>query len=59
LLLVMRESAAMGVILAVHLGIVLALFVLMPFSKFVHGLYRTLALVRNAAEKRSGAIVQG
>ena len=59
LLLVLRESAAMGLVLAVHLGLVLALFLLMPFGKFVHGLYRTLALVRNAAEKRGGAVVQG
>ncbi len=52
LLLACRATAAMGALLAVHLGIILALFVLLPYSKFVHALYRTLALVRSAA--RSG-----
>lgn len=53
LLLVLRETAAMGVLLAVHLGFVLALFLLLPYSKFVHGVYRFVALLRNAAEERS------
>ncbi|HVB89862.1 MAG TPA: tricarballylate utilization 4Fe-4S protein TcuB [Beijerinckiaceae bacterium] len=59
LLLTLRESAAMGALLAVHLGLVLAFFVLAPFSKFVHGIYRTLALIRYAGEKRSGAVTLG
>jgi citrate/tricarballylate utilization protein len=50
LLLGLRETALMGVLLAVHLGCVLALFATIPYSKMVHGLYRTLALVRHAAE---------
>jgi citrate/tricarballylate utilization protein len=52
LLLGIRESGAMGIALAVHLGFVLALFVLMPYSKFIHGAYRFAALVRNAREAR-------
>ena len=32
--------------LALHLGAVLALFLSMPYGKFVHGLYRYLALSR-------------
>ncbi len=36
----------MGFILAVHLGIVAGLFVVMPYSKFVHGVYRCAALKR-------------
>jgi citrate/tricarballylate utilization protein len=43
-LLVLRESGAMGSLLAVHLGAVLALFVTLPYGKFVHGLYRLTAL---------------
>lgn len=51
LLLALRTTGAMGVTLAVHLGFVLALFVTMPYSKFVHGLYRTGALIRHAIER--------
>ncbi|HEY7549455.1 MAG TPA: tricarballylate utilization 4Fe-4S protein TcuB [Hyphomicrobiaceae bacterium] len=52
-LLVLRETAAMGLLLALHLGVVLALFLTLPYGKFVHGLYRFLALVRYAREKRA------
>ena len=51
LLLAVRATGAMGTVLAVHLGFVLALFVTMPYSKFVHGLYRTGALIRHAIER--------
>jgi citrate/tricarballylate utilization protein len=52
LLLALRGTGAMGIALAVHLGFILALFALLPFSKMVHGLYRSLALLRNATERR-------
>jgi citrate/tricarballylate utilization protein len=51
LLLALRETGAMGVLLAVHLGIVLSLFLLLPYSKFVHGIYRSAALLRHALER--------
>jgi citrate/tricarballylate utilization protein len=51
LLLVFRSTAAMGVILAVHLGLVFAFFLTMPYGKFVHGIYRFAALVRYAQER--------
>jgi citrate/tricarballylate utilization protein len=50
LLLALRESSAMGVTLAVHLGLVAGVFLTMPYGKFVHGFYRFAALVRNAVE---------
>lgn len=54
-LLLLRETAAMGTTLAVHLGFVAAFFLAMPYSRFVHGLYRFAALVRYAAERRHHA----
>ena len=41
----------MGTLLAIHLGIVAALFITMPYGKFAHAVYRYLALVRNASEQ--------
>jgi len=51
-LLAFREHGSMGTWLAVHLGFVLALFLTMPYGKFVHGLYRLVALVRHHLERR-------
>ncbi|MBR0894308.1 tricarballylate utilization 4Fe-4S protein TcuB [Bradyrhizobium tropiciagri] len=51
-LLLWRETAAMGPLLALHLGVVFALFITMPYGKFVHGIYRFVALVRYARERR-------
>jgi citrate/tricarballylate utilization protein len=52
-LLVLRDTAAMGPLLALHLGVVFALFLTMPYGKFVHGIYRYVALVRYAQERRA------
>jgi citrate/tricarballylate utilization protein len=49
-LLVLRNEAAMATLLVVHLGAVLALFVTLPYGKFVHGIYRAAALVKYASE---------
>jgi citrate/tricarballylate utilization protein len=54
LLLVLRETPAMGALLRVHLGIVLGLFLTLPYGKFVHGIYRSGALVRSVLEASRG-----
>ena len=45
-------TPAIGLLLAVQIGIVFALFITMPYGKFVHGIYRYVALVRYARERR-------
>jgi citrate/tricarballylate utilization protein len=37
--------------LVIHLGLVMGLFITMPYGKFVHGIYRLSALVKNAKEE--------
>jgi len=51
-LLALRDTSWMGVTLIIHLGAVMALFVSLPYGKFVHGIYRGAALVKFALEKR-------
>lgn len=55
LVLFLRGTAAMGPLLLVHLGVVLALFLTMPYGKFLHAGYRYAALVRWAVERRRPA----
>ncbi len=50
LLLILRESGALGLLLVVHLNLVMALFVTMPYGKFVHGIYRSGARLKWALE---------
>ena len=52
LLLFLRETAVMGFVLVVHLGIVMGLFLTLPYGKFVHGIFHFGALVRYAREER-------
>jgi citrate/tricarballylate utilization protein len=51
LLLILRETPLMGILLAVHLGVVIGLFITLPYGKFVHSVYRYAALVRNSMEQ--------
>jgi citrate/tricarballylate utilization protein len=51
LLLGFRETRYLQALLAVHLWFVAVLFLKMPYGKFVHGLYRSLALLRYAREQ--------
>lgn len=59
ILLALRETSFMGLALAVHLGLVYGFFLIMPFSKFVHGLYRFAALLCDAGERRSPSSTNG
>ena len=60
LLLLLRETPAMGILFIIHMGVVTGLFVTMPYGKFVHAVYRYAALVRNAVEQaeeeKTGAV---
>ena len=47
-----RGSVAMPALLAVHLGVVMALFLTLPYGKFAHGIFRSAALLKWAVEKR-------
>ncbi|MCP2067536.1 UNVERIFIED_ORG: citrate/tricarballylate utilization protein [Pseudomonas reinekei] len=51
-LLALRETNALGLMLAIHLGLVMAFFLTMPYSKFAHGIFRSAALLKHAIEKR-------
>ncbi|MNJ03927.1 hypothetical protein D3C73_1644590 [compost metagenome] len=48
----LRDTAAMAIVLALHLGTVMALFITLPYGKFAHGLFRSAALLKFAIEKR-------
>jgi citrate/tricarballylate utilization protein len=52
--LVLRSTTAMGSALIIHLGLIAALFVTAPYGKFVHSMYRSLALIlHRAAQERA------
>lgn len=46
-------TRAMPIMLCLHLGSVMALFLTLPYGKFAHGVFRSAALVRDAVEKRT------
>jgi citrate/tricarballylate utilization protein len=49
----------MGVLLAIHLGFVLALFLLIPYGKMAHAAYRSAALLKAAIERERNKPVGG
>jgi citrate/tricarballylate utilization protein len=57
LLMLLRDTQFMGLLLALHLGVVFGLFLTLPYGKFVHGLYRFAALMKYANERRSGTFI--
>ncbi len=56
-LLVLRHTSALPVLLPLHLGIVFSFFLTMPYGKFVHGLYRWVALLRYAHEQTADVAI--
>jgi citrate/tricarballylate utilization protein len=52
LLLVLRETRLMPPMLVVHLGLLAGLFITAPYGKFIHFVYRYVALYRRAGEER-------
>jgi citrate/tricarballylate utilization protein len=52
LTLVLRDTAAFAPVLVVHLATVVACFAIAPYTKFMHAVYRFLALVQDNAEVR-------
>ena len=46
-------TAAVPALLAIHLGSVLALFLLLPYSKMVHGFFRLAALLVDHQRRRA------
>jgi citrate/tricarballylate utilization protein len=51
-LLAWRNTGGMALLLALHLGVVMALFLTLPYGKFAHGVFRGAALLKWAIEKR-------
>ncbi len=47
-----RGQAGQAAWLAVHLGVVMALFVTLPYGKFAHGVFRCAALLKYQIERR-------
>jgi citrate/tricarballylate utilization protein len=57
-LLAWRDTGAMALLLAVHLGTVMALFLTLPYGKFAHAVYRCAALLKWAIERRQPSRLQ-
>ena len=57
-LMLWRDTAFLALLLAVHLGVVMALFVTLPYGKFAHGVFRSAALLKWAIEKRQPSRLQ-
>ena len=54
ILMLLRETAWVGLSLTAHLAMVMALFLTMPNGKFVHGFYRIVALIADRYEAKNG-----
>lgn len=54
-LMLAKGSILLGPILIIHLSFVLALFITLPYGKFVHGFYRLVALIKYAFENEESS----
>ncbi|WP_095274296.1 tricarballylate utilization 4Fe-4S protein TcuB [Helicobacter sp. 11S03491-1] len=52
LMLLRKNDGAMVFLVLFHLSAVLALFLIMPYGKFIHGFYRIAALIKYALETK-------
>jgi citrate/tricarballylate utilization protein len=59
LTLMLRDTAAFGPVLVIHLAVVVACFAIAPYTKFMHVIYRFLALVRDGADSASARSAGG
>lgn len=59
ILMLLSKSSWVGPALCLHLGFVMALFLSMPYGKFIHGFYRLIALVAFAVEQQKHQAVVG
>jgi len=48
-----RGTPALAILLCLHLGAVMALFITLPYGKFAHGIFRLAAMLRYATEKQA------
>jgi citrate/tricarballylate utilization protein len=53
LTLLLRDTSLMATMLTLHLASLVALYATAPYGKFVHGVYRFGALLKNRAEQRA------
>lgn len=54
-LLIWRDSSVMVNMLAIHLGVISALFISLPYGKFAHGIFRCAALLKSSIERRQAS----
>jgi citrate/tricarballylate utilization protein len=54
-LMLLRSTAAAGTLLTVHLGVIAALYLSLPYGKFAHVVYRYAALIRHNIEMERGS----
>ncbi|HXX85424.1 MAG TPA: tricarballylate utilization 4Fe-4S protein TcuB [Casimicrobiaceae bacterium] len=57
-LMLVKQTPALAIVLSVHLGAVMALFLTLPYGKFAHAVYRLAALLKWSIERRQPSKLQ-